>query len=101
MESNNPGFIDQLKGKPTNKCYRAATIFLDHHSDLTYMHLQRGLSSEETVEAKKAFEAHDWTHSVRINKHHADNGRFADNDFQQASKQEGQTITYCGVNAHF
>ena len=36
-----------------------------------------------------------------INHYHADNDHFSDNAFQQAVKQEGQTITYYGVNAHF
>ena len=53
MESSTPGFIAQLKGKPTNPHYRAATIFLDHYSDMTYVNLQRILLSDETVQAKK------------------------------------------------
>ena len=40
--------------------YRAATIFLYHHSYLAYVHLQRGFSLEDTVDAKKAFEACAW-----------------------------------------
>ena len=58
MESSTPGFIAQLNGKPTNQCYRTSKISLGHHIDMTYVHLQRGLSSEETVEAKKVFEAY-------------------------------------------
>ena len=49
MESSTPGFIAQLKGKPTKQCYWAATIIFDHYSYLTYVHLQIGLASEETV----------------------------------------------------
>ena len=34
--------------------------------------------------------------------YHADNGRFADNKFRQAVNQvRGQTLSFCGVNAHF
>ena len=50
MESSTPGFIDQLKGKPTKQSYHAETIFLDHHIDLTYVYLQQGLSPEDTLE---------------------------------------------------
>ena len=67
MESRTPRFIAQLKGKLTKQSYRGATIFLDHHIDLTYVHLQKVLSSKETVEAKKAFEAYSHTYRVRIN----------------------------------
>ena len=53
------------------------------------------------MEAKKVFETYYRTYIVRIKHYHSNNGRFTDNAFQQAVKQEGQTITYCGVNAHF
>ena len=87
MESITTGFIAQLKGKPTKQRYCAATIFLDHHSDLTYVYLQQGLSSEETVEANKAFEDYSQTYSVRIKHYHAENGSFTENYFQQIVKQ--------------
>ena len=87
MESITTGFIAQLKGKPTKQRYCAATIFLDHHSDLTYVYLQQGLSSEYTVEANKVFEDYAQTYSVRINHYHAVNGRFTENSFQQIVKQ--------------
>ena len=67
MDSSTPIFIAQLKGKLTKQSYRAATIFLDHHSDLTYVQLQQVLSSKDTVEAKKVCEAYSHTYRVRIN----------------------------------
>ena len=57
-ESITPCFIAQLKVKPTNQRYCAETIVLDHYSDLTYVHLQMGLSSEKIVKAKRVFEAY-------------------------------------------
>jgi hypothetical protein len=81
--------------------YKYATVFVDHYSRYTYIHLQSTLTSEETVEAKNAFEAHCRKHNVRVENYHADNGRFADNMFINDVKQKGQTITYCGVNAHW
>ena len=36
-----------------------------------------------------------------VQHYHADNGRFADNAFISDVRQKGQTISYCGVNAHF
>ena len=67
MESSTPGFIAQLKCKPTKHCYRAATIFLDHNSFITYVHLQRGLLSDETIQAKKLFETYTCTYKVKVN----------------------------------
>ena len=56
MQSTQAGFYAQLKGKLTTKRYTAATIFVDHFSRLCYVHLMTSLSSQETTEAKKAFE---------------------------------------------
>ena len=59
------------------------------------------LTSKETIEAKQAFELFAADHGVRIKQYHADNERFADNEFKQHCSQQHQAITYCGVNAHF
>ena len=65
------------------------------------MHLQRALTSKETVEAKQAFEAFAATHGVTIKHYHADNRRFQDKLFHQAIHEERQTLSFCGINAHF
>ena len=101
MESTSPGFIAQLKGILTRKRYKAATIFVDHFSGLSYVHLQQSLSSVETIEAKRAFEKFATNYNVRVKHYHADNGRFADNLWLADIARQGQEITFCGVNAHF
>lgn len=47
-----PGFIGQMKGRLTRSRYQVATVFVDHHSDLSYVYLQRSTTGEETVNAK-------------------------------------------------
>ena len=101
LESPVQGFIAQLKGKLTKRRYGAATIFVDHASRLSYVHLQSRVTAEETVEAKKAFEAYARSHGVIVKHYHADNGRFAENLFMSAVAESGQTISFCGVSAHF
>jgi hypothetical protein len=102
LESPLPGFVAQLKGKLTRKRYNAATVLVDHKSQLSYVHLQEGLTSKETVKAKHAFEAYAWVFGINTIRHyHADNGRFADNAFLKDVTASGQTISFCGVNAHF
>ena len=66
LESTTPGFIAQLKGNPTKFRYTGATVFVDHYSDMTYIHLMKRLTSAETVEAKKAFEAYARNRGVQI-----------------------------------
>jgi hypothetical protein len=100
LQSMQAGFIAQLKGRLTTRRYTAATVFVDHYSHLRYIHLMSSMSSQETTEAKRAFEQFAAEHSVAIKHYHADNGRFADNVFKQHCKQHNQTISYCGVNAH-
>ena len=101
LESSTIGFIAQLKGILTKRRYKCATVFVDHYSDLTYIHHHSRLTSEETVEAKLAFEAYARNFGVKIQNYHCDNGRFADNAFINECKRAGQSITYCSVNAHF
>ena len=101
MISTQVGFIAQLKGKLTRDRYKAATIFVDHYSRLRFVHLMRDLTSEETINAKLAFEQYARDHGVTIKHYHADNGRFADNAFKSSCERERQQLTFCGVNAHF
>jgi GAG-pre-integrase domain len=86
LESTTPGFITQLKGNLTRSRYPYATVFIDHFSDLSYVHLQKSITSAETVDAKQAFEAYAKLMNKCIQHYHADNGRFADNLFYRASK---------------
>jgi hypothetical protein len=101
LESSTPGFVAQLKGKLTRKRYKAATIFVDHFSDVTFVYEHERLTSEETVAAKIAFEAWARDRGVVVQHYHADNGRFADNAFIRHCQSRGQTISYCAVNAHW
>jgi hypothetical protein len=81
--------------------YTVATVFIDHYSGLGYVHLQKSMSAEETVEAKQAFKRYAHAHGLLIRHYHPDNGRFANNRFQQGVQDQGQTLSFCGVNAHF
>ena len=55
VESKTPGFIAQLKGLLIQKRYQYVTVFIDQYSRLSYIHLQKAITSEEMVQAKKAF----------------------------------------------
>ena len=101
MESRAVGFVAQLKGRLTKGRYKVATIFVDHYSRLGYVHLQKDSTSKETLRAKDAFELYARDRGVQIKRYHADNGRFVDNAWKEGLAQENQSITYCGVNAHW
>jgi Reverse transcriptase (RNA-dependent DNA polymerase) len=101
FESPVPGMIAHIKGKPTTSRYKCGTVFVDHYSDVTYVHFQKKTSAAETIEAKVAFERWSASNGVKIQHYHADNGRFAENAFMNHIDQCNQTISFCGVNAHF
>jgi hypothetical protein len=75
--------------------------FVDQFSGLSFVHLQKTSSGEETLGAKMAFEGFARSMNVRVQHYHADNGRFCENLWMANVKKEGQTISFCRVNAHF
>eukprot|EP00978_Attheya_sp_CCMP212_P038287 scaffold188235_cov63-Attheya_sp.AAC.1 len=90
-----------MKGALTKGRYKYATIYVNHFSRASFVYLQRTLTSAETLESKRAFEQHAKQHGMSIRHYHADNGRFADNMFRNDVMEKSQTISYCGVNAHW
>jgi hypothetical protein len=101
LESPVPGFVGQNKGYFYRKIYKVATIFVDHFSRMSFMHLQESTKGEATLLTKKAFEVHSASFGVSIQNYHADNGRFAEHLFLDHAKLHGQGISLCGVNTHF
>lgn len=95
------GLIAQMRGWLMRKRYMAATIFVDHYSRLSYIHLQQRTKQDETLEAKRAFEAFARSHGVIIQHYHADNGQFAEAAFMGHCDRNHQTLTFCGANALF
>ena len=80
--------------------YKYSLILVDQYLDLTFVFLQKRLTSEETVLAKKTFERYASLKEVRILHYHADNSHFIDKGFVNHCQDENQTLTYCRVNAH-
>ena len=100
LQSSTPGLVGQTSGRLTRARYMGATVFIDHHSSLSFVALMKELSTEATIEAKEKFEKFATSHGVRVLHYHGDNGRFADKLFVARVEADGQTISYCGVGAH-
>ena len=77
------------------------TIFVDHCSDLKYIHFMTSVTSQEILYAKECFERVCFWHNVFVEHYHCDNGRFADEAFIDDITKKGQTISYCAAYAHF
>ena len=100
LESPIPGFVPIARGQPTTSRYSGASVFADHASGFTYVHLHQAMTTQETIDAKHAFERIAEQHAVRVKHYHCNNGRFADRAFIDDVRKAGQTITFCGVGAH-
>ena len=101
LKSPTPGLVAQMAGFITGKRYRYATIFVDHHSRLGYVHLQKTQSAKETLEGKALFERKCASFGIKVEHYHADNGVFASLMWKEACDLNGQGYSYSGVNAHF
>ena len=100
MISPTPGLIAQMTGKLTTKRYTCATVFIDQATRLSYVYIQKSTNVVETLEAKAAFEECAKARGVTIRAYHADNGVFKANAWIEKCKQQGQRLTFAGVNAH-
>jgi hypothetical protein len=93
MQSTAPGMVGQNKGIPMRQRY--------HYVTLSFVHLQKTSSGEETLDAKWTFEGFACSLNVQIQHYHADNGRFCETLWMNNVKGKGQTISFCRVNSHF
>ncbi|KAL7470955.1 hypothetical protein ACHAXS_011261 [Conticribra weissflogii] len=100
MISAQPGLIPQVSGHLTRARIWAATIFVDHCSDLVHVHLMRDQTQDSTLAAKASFERFADSNHVQIQSYHADNGRFAEKRFLDEIKRCNQEISFCAVGAH-
>lgn len=55
----------------------------------------------DTLAAKVAFEKYTNSHGVLILHYHSDKGRFSERLYLDYAAKKGQTVSFCGVNAHF
>ena len=95
-----PGLIGQTIGRLTTSRYRVATIFINHYSDIDYVHVQETTLAKDTLEAKAQFECFAQDQGVTIGHYHADNSIFASNAFRESVWDCRQTISFCGISAH-
>ena len=63
--------------------HRHATVFVDHCSRLSYVHVHETANADDAIAAKRAFEQHARKRGVTIEHCHADNGIFKSAAFLQ------------------
>ena len=75
-------------------------MFVDHHSDFTYVHILKSQTGYELVEAKEAFESYTESNGFDIKHYHDDNRIFRSAQWMNHCKYMHQGLTFSGVNAH-
>jgi hypothetical protein len=99
--SSLPGRLPHTKGKEDKKDkYTGGTIFVDHASSLIHIVNQVGLTSGETLRAKKKFEQFADSFGIQIKSYLADNVPFGTDAFLRNIESNNQTIEFSGVGAH-
>ena len=101
MPSSVAGLIPQMTGFLTHQCYFHTHIFVDDKSDFIFGHHVKSTDVSEAIDAKRACERETCNHGRKVNHYHADNGTFACKGYKDAIYSHKQTISYCGVGAHF
>ena len=79
MTTDTPGYVAQMTGIPTVRRYTGATVFVDHRTRYTYVHLQMTMDADETIRGKELFEQKMQSFGHQVQAYHADNGVFAAN----------------------
>jgi transposase InsO family protein len=100
MISPTAGLVAQNTGSLTKERYKVATVFIDHATDYSYVAIQKSTAAEETIKAKMLFERNAHDQGIKIDAYHSDNGVFKSKAWQDNCAQNGQGLTFAGVNAH-
>ena len=100
LVSRQPGLMPQSTGTLTHRRFWAAVIFADHATDFVYGHPICSTSSQDTLDAKHAYERVAREHGVKVRGYHADNLRFNDSRFTGDCIRAGQRLSFCGVGTH-
>jgi len=99
LESNTPGKIPVLKGRPSTSSYHACTFFTDHTSNKVHISLHHSTGAEEALEAKRRFEQIADESNVKIKAYHCDNGVYATSLFKSSCEILNQRFNFSGVGA--
>ncbi len=100
LNSAQPGLIPQIGGHLTWAQIWAATIFVNHFSDLVHIHLMQDQMQDSTLEAKASFERLANLHHLHMKLYHADNGQIAEKRFLDEITRCNQEISLCAVGAY-
>lgn len=95
------GLSTESRGMKKSLKYYGGTIFVDASSHMIEVHHQVGLTAQETIASKLAFERNLNQYGVAAKAYHSDNGIYTSRDFVNELKEKGQGQRLSGVSAQF
>jgi hypothetical protein len=101
MEAGLPGRIFSTKGLPSTKKYKFVSFWVDHMSKFVYATFHASKAAEELVASKTEFEGWAARFNIKITNIRADNGVYSAKLFKDACDKQQQSLTFCGVGAHW
>ena len=100
LVSSTTGLIAHIYGFITRQSYHYACVFVDHHSDFTYVNLLTSQTGNQSVGAKEDSEAYAESHGVYIKHYYADNENYRSERWMNHRKEIHQGLTFSEVNYH-
>ena len=101
MTSSVPGLIPQMVGFLTSRRFHYTSFFVDDNSDYAFVHHQESTSADDTILAKRAYEAELRKHGKEVRHYYADNGTYAVAKYKEEIEDKKQSLTFCGVGSHY
>lgn len=95
-----PGLVPQSKESLTSDRITAATMAVDHFTDIHKIMLMRSTTQQEKLDAKLWIDNFFYQHGRGIQSWHVENGRYAEEYFNEAISSANQKINFCGVVVH-
>ena len=90
----------QVRGILTEARYSTSTVFVDHFTELTYVHLMTNTGGNNTSAAKNMYEHLFLQRGYRVLAYFVDNDRFAEATFKNNATDKAQSISCCETGHH-
>ena len=82
------------------KKFHHASFFVDDASNFTFIYHQESTSANDTILAKRAYEAEFRKYGKEVRHYHADHGTYTVAKYKEEIEDKKQSLIFCGVDSH-
>ena len=101
MTSSVLGLIPQMVGFLTSKKFHYTSFFVDDASNFAFVHHQESTLPDDTILAKRAYEAKLRKYGKEVRHYHADNGTYTVAQYKAEIEDKKESLTFCRVGSHY